>query len=95
MASFKLSKNAKLDIARIWSWGTQKFGESQADKYLDELYEQFEKIASNPLIFSEINELSKGYRRCPFKFDSIYYKIQNNEVQIMAVIGKQDMNLWV
>jgi len=34
----------------------------------------------------------KGYRRCVCGVDSIYYRIENGTVEIMAIIGRQDLN---
>ncbi len=36
--------------------------------------------------------IRKGYRRCVCGSDSIFYRINNDVVEIMAIIGKQDLN---
>jgi toxin ParE1/3/4 len=48
MADYKLSNTAKEDLIRIHHFGEQRFGEQQAEKYLDSLFKHFEIIAQRP-----------------------------------------------
>ena len=85
MANYKLSNLAKEDLIRIHRYGVDKFGMTQADKY-------FDRIAKNPFSFELVDYVKTDYRRCVCGSDSIYYKIgDNNSVEIMAIIGKQDL----
>lgn len=92
MADYRLSNEAKEDLIRIHQWGTQKFGINQADKYFDSFFDYFEIIAQRPYSFESVDFLKKGYRRCVCGSDRIYFKINNNIVEIMAIVGRQDLN---
>ena len=92
MANYKLSNIAKEDLIRIHHYGIQKFGVTQADKYFDSFFEYFDNIAQNPVSFESVDYIKKGYRRCVCGSDSIYYRIENNQVEIMTIIGQQDLN---
>ena len=92
MAEYRLSTSAKEDLIRIHHNGAQKFGVTQADKYFYSFFEYFDIISKRPFSFESIDFIKKGYRRCVCGSDSIYYKINNGIVDIMAIIGKQDMN---
>tara|TARA_Y100001933_G_C18620213_1_gene406012 strand:- start:9 stop:296 length:288 start_codon:yes stop_codon:yes gene_type:complete len=92
MANYKLSNLAKEDLIRIHQYGIQRFGVKQADKYFETFFEYFEIIAKQPYSFESVDFLKKGYRRCVCGSDSIYYKINNDFVEIMAIIGSQDLN---
>ena len=92
MSNYKLSNVAKEDLIRIHQYGVQKFGLTQADKYFDSLFEYFEIIAKQPFSFESVDFIKKGYRRCVCGSDSIYYKIDNDIVEIMTIIGRQDLN---
>ena len=92
MSSYKLSNEAKEDLIRIHRYGVKKFGEVQADKYFDTFFEYFEMISINPFSFESIDQIRKGYRRCVCGSDSIYFKINKNQIEIMAIIGRQDLN---
>tara|TARA_R110001606_G_C15204212_1_gene632081 strand:- start:82 stop:366 length:285 start_codon:yes stop_codon:yes gene_type:complete len=90
MANYKLSNVAKEDLIRIHRYGVAKFGTVQADKYFDSFFENFDIIAEKPFSFESVDYIKTGYRRCVCGSDSIYYKI-NNIVEIMAIVGKQDL----
>ena len=92
MGKYRLSNTAKEDLIRIHHFGIKKFGEAQADKYFEDFFEHFEIIASNPYQFEAVDFIKKGYRRCPCGSDSIYYKISKDTVDIMAIVGKQDID---
>lgn len=91
MAEYRLSNVAKEDLIRIHHYGVQKFGELQADKYFESFFKYFELIAKRPYSFESVDEIKEGYRRCVCGVDSIYYRIHNDIVEIMAIIGKQDI----
>jgi toxin ParE1/3/4 len=92
MADYRLSNEAKDDLIRIHHYGVRKFGIAQADKYFDSFFEYFDIIAQRPYSFESVDFIKDGYRRCVCGSDSIFYKINNNIVEIMAIIGRQDLN---
>ncbi|MDF1695359.1 MAG: type II toxin-antitoxin system RelE/ParE family toxin [Saprospiraceae bacterium] len=92
MFKYKLSNSAKEDLIRIHQYGIYKFGLKQADKYFNELFNCFDRIVENPYYFESIDHIREGYRRCPSGSDTIYYRVKNKEVEIMAIVGRQDLN---
>ena len=92
MAKYKLSEVAKEDLIRIHHYGFQKFGMQQADKYFDSFFTHFDNIAERPFSFESVDFIKKGYRRCVCGSDSIYFRINNDIVEIMTIIGRQDLN---
>ncbi|MCK5814877.1 MAG: type II toxin-antitoxin system RelE/ParE family toxin [Flavobacteriaceae bacterium] len=91
MANYKLSNVAKDDLIRIHRYGVKKFGMTQADKYFNTFFEYFDIIAENPFSFKSVDYIKAGYRRCVCGSDNIYFKVNNNIVEIMAIIGGQDL----
>ena len=92
MAKYRLSNEAKSDLLRIYRYGVIRFGETQAERYFSALFEQFELIAAHPEQFQVIHDIMPGYRRCVYKADSIYFRIENARVEIMAIVGRQDIS---
>lgn len=92
MAKYKLSNEAKEDLIRIHHFGVKKFGMAQADKYFDSFFKYFDIIAQRPYSFESVDFIRKGYRRCVCGSDNVYYKVNNDIVEIMAIIGKQDID---
>ena len=91
MADYRLSNAAKEDLIRIHQFGVEKFGIIQADKYFNSFFDYFEIISQRPLSFESVDYIKEGYRRCPCGSDTIYYRITDNKVEIMAIIGMQDL----
>lgn len=91
MAKYKLSNQAKEDLIRIHQYGVIKFGEAQADKYFDAFFDQFETLAERPQSFEAVDHIQPGYGRCVCGVDSIFFRINNDIVEIMTIIGRQDI----
>jgi len=92
MANYRLSNEAKNDLIRIHQFGVKKFGLTQADKYFDAFFEYFEIIAERPYSFESVDYLKIGYRRCVCGVDSIFFKVNGDIVEIMAIVGGQDLD---
>ena len=91
MAEYRLSKQAEEDLIRIHRYGMHKFGTEQADRYFMGFFEHFELIAEQPYLFEAVDFIKPGYRRCVCGVDAIYYRIKNDTVEIMTIIGRQEM----
>ncbi|MCB0821144.1 MAG: type II toxin-antitoxin system RelE/ParE family toxin [Bacteroidales bacterium] len=92
MANYRLSNQAKDDLIRIHHYGAEKFGLAQADKYFDSFFKYFDIINERPFSFESVDYIKSGYRRCVCGSDSIYFRINDGIVEIMAIIGRQDLN---
>jgi toxin ParE1/3/4 len=42
-----------------------------------------------------VDDIRAGYRRSVCGIDSIYYRVQGDSVEIMAIIGQQDLDQWL
>ncbi|QLE01833.1 type II toxin-antitoxin system RelE/ParE family toxin [Galbibacter sp. BG1] len=91
MGNYRISNEAKADLIRIHQFGVEKFGMKQADKYFNSFFDHFNKIAERPFSFESVDYIKKGYRRCVCGIDSIYFKINKGQIEIMAIIGRQDL----
>ena len=92
MKKYRLSNAAKEDLIRIYQYGVKQFGEMQADKYFESFFQHFDAIADRPYSYEAVDFIKPGYRRCVCGSDSIYFKLNNNIAEIMAVVGRQDMS---
>ncbi len=90
--NYKLSQNAQADLIRIHQYGVRNFGVAQADKYYNAFFDHFEQIAKQPYIYQAVDYISKGYRRSVCGTDSIFYRIVGDTVEIMNILGKQDIS---
>jgi toxin ParE1/3/4 len=92
MGNYRLSEEAKEDLIRIYQYGVKRFGMSQADRYFEIFFNCFEMIAERPFFFESIDHIKAGYRRCVCGSDSIYFRINQEIVEIMAIVGRQDLS---
>ncbi len=92
MPNYKLSSEAENNLIRIHQFGVQRFRMRQADKYFNTFFEYFEAIARQPFSFEAIDYIKPGYRRCVCGSDSIYYRVNHDVVEIMTIIGRQDLD---
>ncbi len=88
---YRLSEEAKMDLARIYWRGVEEFGERQAEDYYGALFQRFEDIAVMPYKYQAVDHIREGYRRSVCGVDSIYYRITGEVVEIMRVLGRQDV----
>jgi len=95
MASYRLTENAKADLIRIYQRGLREYGEGQADDYYEAFFDRFELLAERPLSYPAVDDIRVGYRRSVCRSDSIYYQIRGETVEIMAIIGQQDLEGWL
>lgn len=92
IANYKLAPSARDDLQRIWQYGLEVWGEDAADRYIEDLFGQFETIAKQPYVYQAVDHIRAGYRRCVVGHDSVYYRIAAEGVEVMAIIGRQDVS---
>ena len=92
MGKYRLSTEAKNDLIRIHQYGVKTFGVNQADKYFNAFFDCFDLIAERPYSFESVDFIRPGYRRCVCSSDSVYFKVSDKHVGIMAIIGRQDLS---
>jgi toxin ParE1/3/4 len=91
MYKYHLSFEAEEDVIRIYSFGIEQFGITQANKYYEMLFDCFEKIASNPYLFPVVFKYNYAERYCVCGVDTIYYNINDNDIQIITIVGRQEL----
>ena len=91
MGYYRLSHEAESDLIRIHQRGVREFGEARADQYFQEFFRRFEELARNPLLYPEVGNIRAGYRRSVCGVDSIYYRVNGQDVEIMRILSRQDV----
>ena len=86
----KLSASAEDDLAGIYEYGFQTWGEQKADQYYDDLIGHLHQLCSNPFLYQAVEDIRPGYRRSVFRHLAIYFRVQGDEIEVMALIGNQD-----
>lgn len=95
MANYRISELAKADLQRIYRRGVLEFGDAQADRYFDAFFERFDELAERPMQYQAVDDIREGYRRSVCGTDSIFYRVLDNTVEIMRILGQQDIGDWL
>ncbi len=95
MANYRISETARADLERIYRHGVREYGEIQADRYFIAFFEHFEKLAARPHAYPAIDDIRPGYRRSTCGVDSVYYRVIDGTVEVMTILGRQDVESWL
>lgn len=93
--TYRLSNAAVDDLYRLWLYGLGMWGEERADRYYADFFRHFDLLAAQPLLYPAVDHIKPGYRRSLCGRDSVYYRIDGNVVEIMAILGQQDTDKWM
>ena len=85
-----ISLEADADLERIYADGFERWGEQQADLYYDDLLSHFDMLCENPYLFRAVEDVRKGYRRSVCGKHAIYYRVQDNTVEIMGLVKHEN-----
>jgi toxin ParE1/3/4 len=92
MPNYRLSNEAKEDLIRIHQYGVRTFGQEKADEYYFNFFKKFEEIVLQPLAYEEVSFIRSNYRRCVCGVDVIYFRVNKEQIEIMAIIGRQNFH---
>lgn len=95
MRPYKLTEDAKSDLKRIYARGFREYGAEQAERYFNAFFDHFELLAEQPFAYPAVDHIRAGYRRSMCGKESIYYRIRGGVVEVMAIIGRQDVSGWL
>ncbi len=90
MADYRLSGAAEEDLIAIVQYGDEQFGLKQSDQYREKLKHRFSALADNPLLYPAVDHIGKGFRRSVYGSHSIYYRIEEQGVLVLRILGQQD-----
>ena len=79
-----LSTIAEFKLVKVLEYILQEFGLASREKFLKKFKENIKKISSNPLSCPE-SELDGIYKNVVTKQTSFYYRILNQEIEIVTI----------
>lgn len=87
MASFTLRPKAVQDLADIWNYTVQTWGESQADDYIQDLNRSFVSLSKHPGKGKSCDDIREGYRKYPVGKHIVFYRqMSQTEIEIIRVL---------
>ncbi len=88
MALFRLSLDAQADLMNIRQYTLENWGSKQSEKYLIELQQTIELLASSPDMGKKRLDISINTLSFPHASHVIYYCVENNYLLVFAVLHK-------
>jgi len=91
-AGYKITKAAVKDLEDIWTFTKKTWSEKQADHYYLLIVDEIQFIVKNPYLGIQYEKIRAGYRASKVKSHLIFYKLNNNQVEIIRILHVR-MNL--
>jgi toxin ParE1/3/4 len=85
MNKLAIRPQARQDIKQIWHYSYERWGEAQAESYLERIHQGMEKLASNPMLGKSRDNLRAGYRSFRVGQHLIYYTVSGDTLSIRRV----------
>lgn len=79
---------AEQDLTDIWVYTSEEWSLAQADTYLDEIASVILTLTEHPRLGHARDDLKKGYRALPTNQHIVFYKVLEDEIQIIRVLHK-------
>ncbi|HHS99452.1 MAG TPA: type II toxin-antitoxin system RelE/ParE family toxin [Thiomicrospira sp.] len=83
-----IQNKAKEDIKQIYYYSLNHFGERKADEYYVGLTNRMEEVCSGFVVSSNYSHIRQGLRRTNYESHAIYYRINDQQVIILRVLGQ-------
>ena len=83
---YVISKKAVSDLEEIWRYTVEKWSIDQADRYYNLIFDEIQFICKNVNAGKSMEHVRKGYRASKVKSHLIFYRIQNNIVEVIRIL---------
>jgi len=82
---------AKTDLKDIYQYGLRQWGQTQSERYLENIKEQFWTLTEQPLIGVDRSDLLSGARSLVIESHTLFYRVTPDTLEIIRVLhGRQD-----
>ena len=89
MAEFALRPKAIQDLADIWFYTENTWGETQADQYIRDLTESFSSLAENPEKGMACDDIREGYRKHTIGKHMVFYQQTSSGIEIVRILHQR------
>jgi toxin ParE1/3/4 len=91
MAKYRLTNEAESDLLKMFLYGFETFGLTQAEEYREGMVRCFELLAENPCLGRKADSFAAGARRHEHARHVIFYDEQPYGVLIIGIIHERSM----
>ena len=91
MSEFRLSSDAEQDLSEMYRHGFWQFGERQADKFYDQLFDSLELLASFPQSGRSAEHIYPELRRIEHNPYVIFYLPRDYGVYVLRLLKQSQI----
>lgn len=89
MSEYRLTPAAQRDLSSIWDFTEERWGVSQAEKYLRELQAAIERVADDPGRGCVREEVREDYRSYTIGSHALFYLTRTDGVDVVRVLHQR------
>src|SRR5258706_16343898 len=86
---YVITKKAVSDLEEIWLYTIEKWSVNQADRYYNLIFDEIDFICKNIDAGKSMEHIRKGYRASKVKSHLIFYRIQNDTVEVIRILHER------
>ena len=86
---FNLTPRALQDLRSIWRYTLDVWGESQADRYLSEIYERIHWLTEHSQMGTQRPDIGEGYYCFPQGSHLVFYLCSEDAIDVIGILHKQ------
>ncbi len=75
VVNYKISLEAGIDLEKIWAYTFENWSFEQADRYINQIFEEIEYMSIKPESGKDFSYVRKNYMRTKVKSHFIFYKV--------------------
>jgi len=85
----RLRPAAETDLEAIWTYTERRWGVAQAERYLGDVFSNFERLCLFPELAAERSKFTPPVRIHPSGRHVIVYRIEGDTLEVIRVLGAQ------
>ena len=89
MARVALRPKALQDLEGIWIYTCETWGEEQADQYILDLNDGFEKLGEHPVAGRVCGDIREGYRKYDIGKHIVFYRQTRKGIEIVRILHQR------
>lgn len=89
MSRLVFTPRAKSDIAEIWLYSVEKWGEGQAEAYLRQIEKIAVAVAEDPKLGRACDDVRAGYRKFRVGSHILFYRWDDTRTEIVRILHQR------
>jgi toxin ParE1/3/4 len=86
---YKISTKALEDIESIWLYTVENWSITQADRYINLIFDEIEYLSTNQTSGKNFTHIRKHYRYSKVKSHLVFYRFIHKEIEVMRILHER------